>query len=896
MDVKDIKIRDYIYQLTVPEAARYRDSKEELKRFLDLFAQKFDAIKEKIDNFPSLVDIDTCPPEFLPYLGALVGYEYDPLLPAESQRETIKRIISIYQRKGTPQSIIDIVAPYDPNAHIFEPGYNVARHGVSKFSGSDRFQDKWYWRTGVFELVTSADNLHELRDLIKSYRPAGKKLWFTNLYQIPLNDAFLFGIHDGGTTIIVQPPSINGLAGAAFSAHTKARQRSGRQMLWGFFLGYGVELDMTSFLRGTAPSIPFSDEHIMPQLFEYDQIPLGTPMVLSKYVGKRSGGAYHQYEIREIPMTDWLRGNYQPPVVVVAQNIRPAYRSNHARRSGSFTMSGVYNGGWDEYKPIFLFQNAGYVVLEKPVEVGDNGVTLVFEPTFVTWKGRSETSRNAIRSGKQILWNESTIYQEAMSDARRYEFDSPLYSFDDIERVQPDFKVEDVLYALNTYESFFEFQMRAVFDPAIVVGESNILVFDSYVNASGMKFSGSAHVVHQEGQADMRRYIIGSPLYTYADLIEIDPKATVGKPIDIQPKVEATYGFEFSSSIKFPMDVPYDERVLIQEDTSDAVGMKSRGDAYILGQEDKSDSKRYIIGSMLYSFADLLRINPQMKVGDVNFFAGGSDLLKGFELASPAPFRIDVPYDDRVLVSETQADASGMENLKESYTLSFEDKADAKQYAFGSVLYSFNDLIEIDPDMTVDGVAYALGAMDNMTGIEMTDGTVFEEGEKHTDRTLWQEDYTDASGMEVILPDTTVSQESYADMRHYPIGSILYSFDDLIAIDPEATVDSVRHLLMPSDIELGLEASSDLLFQMEARHDERVLMYEMITDARGMETLNTNRVVEQEAHASFARHIIGSPLYTFDTFGEATVENIIEYQQNVQVMTYNRATGIQLIM
>ena len=344
MDVKDIKIRDYIYQLTVPEAARYRDSKEELKRFLDLFAQKFDTIKEKIDNFPSLVDIDSCPPEFLPYLGALVGYEYDPLLPAESQRETIKRITSIYQRKGTPQSIIDIVAPYDPNAHIFEPGYNVARHGVSKFSGSDRFQDKWYWRTGVFELVTSVENLYDLRDLIKSYRPAGKKLWFTNLYQIPLNDAFLFGIHDGGTTIIVQPPSINGLAGAAFSAHTKARQRS----------------------------------------------------------------------------------------------------------------------------------------------------------------------------GKQILWNESTIYQEAMSDARRYAFGSPLYSFDDIERVQPDFEAEDVLYALNTYESFFEFQMRAVFDPAIVAGGSNILVFDSYVNASGMQFSGSAHVVHQEGQADMRRYIIGSPLYTYA--------------------------------------------------------------------------------------------------------------------------------------------------------------------------------------------------------------------------------------------------------------------------------------------------------------------------------------------------------------------------------------------
>lgn len=49
----------------------------EFQVFLYLVAMLAGEIQDDIDNFPSLIDPDTCPPEFLPLLAANVGYQYN---------------------------------------------------------------------------------------------------------------------------------------------------------------------------------------------------------------------------------------------------------------------------------------------------------------------------------------------------------------------------------------------------------------------------------------------------------------------------------------------------------------------------------------------------------------------------------------------------------------------------------------------------------------------------------------------------------------------------------------------------------------------------------------------------------------------------------------------------
>lgn len=89
----------------LPAMTRYRDEDGHLKNLISVLAEGLVGIYEDVENFVQLVDVDNCPSEMLPHLGAMLGFEFPYDLPEEQQRNFIRTAVSLYRIKGTPTAI-----------------------------------------------------------------------------------------------------------------------------------------------------------------------------------------------------------------------------------------------------------------------------------------------------------------------------------------------------------------------------------------------------------------------------------------------------------------------------------------------------------------------------------------------------------------------------------------------------------------------------------------------------------------------------------------------------------------------------------------------------------------------------------------------------------------------
>lgn len=89
----------------LPAMMRYRDEDEHLKNLISVLAEGLSGIREDVENFVQLVDVDNCPAELLPHLGAMLGFEFPYDLPEDQQRNFIRSIVSLYRVKGTPMAL-----------------------------------------------------------------------------------------------------------------------------------------------------------------------------------------------------------------------------------------------------------------------------------------------------------------------------------------------------------------------------------------------------------------------------------------------------------------------------------------------------------------------------------------------------------------------------------------------------------------------------------------------------------------------------------------------------------------------------------------------------------------------------------------------------------------------
>lgn len=85
----------------LPPIYLIEDASGDLRSILNITAPTLDELKELIDRFPQIFDVDVCEERWLPYLANLVGMPFDGTADPVAQRRLIKEAVPIYQRKAT---------------------------------------------------------------------------------------------------------------------------------------------------------------------------------------------------------------------------------------------------------------------------------------------------------------------------------------------------------------------------------------------------------------------------------------------------------------------------------------------------------------------------------------------------------------------------------------------------------------------------------------------------------------------------------------------------------------------------------------------------------------------------------------------------------------------------
>ncbi len=160
----------------LPPLYRERDESGDLEAFLRIPATALDELKEHIDRFGDLFDVDRCDSRFLPLLGEVVGHRFNPQADAETQRRGIREAVEIYRRKGTLPAISRALADHGWSGRIeetFRQALRLNRRSVlsrSKLPGS-------IYSLGAYR-VASDTVTPGLRDRLGFHHPAGTRVFF----------------------------------------------------------------------------------------------------------------------------------------------------------------------------------------------------------------------------------------------------------------------------------------------------------------------------------------------------------------------------------------------------------------------------------------------------------------------------------------------------------------------------------------------------------------------------------------------------------------------------------------------------------------------------------------------------------------------------------------------
>ena len=109
---KNINFADHLYE-RLPEVYRREDARKDinftLKRYLEALDEGgVQLVFSELLSLYDILEVDKCPPEVLPLLSKMLGYNYIEEVDVETQRKIIANLIELYKRKGT-KSVINFI-------------------------------------------------------------------------------------------------------------------------------------------------------------------------------------------------------------------------------------------------------------------------------------------------------------------------------------------------------------------------------------------------------------------------------------------------------------------------------------------------------------------------------------------------------------------------------------------------------------------------------------------------------------------------------------------------------------------------------------------------------------------------------------------------------------------
>ena len=159
----------------LPEIYAESDANGDLKAFLSVVGPTLDELKERIDHIIDLVSPNDCLPDFLSYLAALLGAEYDPTSSPLPQRQRIQEAIERYRRKGTSTGLARELATFSWDGEIIETFKFVIRLNHRSKLNTQKLPGHRY-NHGIFGIANPL-NTDEFTDTATRHQPAGTIMW-----------------------------------------------------------------------------------------------------------------------------------------------------------------------------------------------------------------------------------------------------------------------------------------------------------------------------------------------------------------------------------------------------------------------------------------------------------------------------------------------------------------------------------------------------------------------------------------------------------------------------------------------------------------------------------------------------------------------------------------------
>lgn len=159
----------------LPEMYAESDTSGDLKAFLSVIGPTLDGMKERIDGIPDLLSSNDCPPDFLPYLAALVGAEYDPTSSPAPQRQRIQEALERYRRRGTTAGLSHELQQLGWNGEIVETFRLIMRLNYRSELNHQKLPGRTY-NHGIYGITEPLASDEFVNTAIR-HQPAGTIMW-----------------------------------------------------------------------------------------------------------------------------------------------------------------------------------------------------------------------------------------------------------------------------------------------------------------------------------------------------------------------------------------------------------------------------------------------------------------------------------------------------------------------------------------------------------------------------------------------------------------------------------------------------------------------------------------------------------------------------------------------
>ena len=160
----------------LPDGYRLEDSRNELQALLAIIGPSLDEITGNIAALPSLVAVDACPADFLPFLAGLVGLTYDPTLDPAPQRRAIREAIERYRRLGTLAGLRRDLLALGWQGEIIETHRQVLRLGTRGRLNRQKLPGHRY-NLGIYGVTGVPATDQAICLVLEQHHPAGTRRW-----------------------------------------------------------------------------------------------------------------------------------------------------------------------------------------------------------------------------------------------------------------------------------------------------------------------------------------------------------------------------------------------------------------------------------------------------------------------------------------------------------------------------------------------------------------------------------------------------------------------------------------------------------------------------------------------------------------------------------------------